>query len=165
MANPFCHIELSTTDVGKAQKFYKGLFDWEYKPMPAMEYVGINVGPGTGGGMQKVQAPGIPPHWLPYVEVADVKKTVAKAKKLGATIMLEFMPIGDMGSIGVFADPAGAAIGVWAPGPAAKEYEAKKAAAAKKPAAKKAAAKKPAAKKAAAKKPAAKKPAAKKKGK
>jgi len=156
MANPFCHIELSTTDVGKAQKFYKGLFDWAYKPMPAMDYVGISVGPGTGGGMQKLQTPGAPPHWLPYVEVADVKKTVAKAKKLGATIMLEFMSLGDMGSIGVFSDPAGAAIGVWAPGPAAKAPPAKKAAA-KKPAAKKAAAKKPAAKKTAAKNPAPKK--------
>jgi predicted enzyme related to lactoylglutathione lyase len=164
MANPFCHIELNTTDVGKAQKFYKGLFDWNYKPMPAMEYVGIDVGQGTGGGMQKLPMPGVPPHWLPYVEVADVKKTIAKAKKLGATIMLEFMALGEMGSIGVFADPAGAPIGVWAPGAAAPAPASKKGAA-KKPAAKKAGAP---AKKAPAKKPAAKpvsKKADKKKGK
>jgi hypothetical protein len=114
--------------------------------------------------MQKLPMPGVPPHWLPYVEVADVKKTIAKAKKLGATIMLEFMALGEMGSIGVFADPAGAPIGVWAPGAAAPAPASKKGAA-KKPAAKKAGAP---AKKAPAKKPAAKpvsKKADKKKGK
>jgi predicted enzyme related to lactoylglutathione lyase len=47
------------------------------------------------------------------VEVDDVKKTVAKARKLGANVQVEYMAIGDMGAIGVFIDPSGAAIGVW----------------------------------------------------
>jgi predicted enzyme related to lactoylglutathione lyase len=45
--------------------------------------------------------------------VDDVKKTVAKARKLGANVQVDYMAIGDMGAIGVFVDPTGAPIGVW----------------------------------------------------
>ena len=31
MANPFVHVELNTTDVDKAKKFYGRLFDWQMK--------------------------------------------------------------------------------------------------------------------------------------
>jgi hypothetical protein len=128
MPNPFVHVELNTDDVAKAKKFYKALFDWKLGPM-GPDYTGIDVGKGTGGGMQKKPMPEAPTQWLPYVDVADVKKTIAKAKKLGATIHVEYMEIGTMGAIGIFSDPSGAAIGVWA---AAKPPKA-----AKKPAAKK----------------------------
>src|SRR6188474_1308376 len=105
MGNPFCHIELNTDDVGKAKKFYKGLFDWKIGPL-GPNYSGIDVGKGgTGGGMQKKPMPEVPTHWLPYVLVDDVKKTIAKAKKLGAKVHVDYMPIGDMGAIGIFSDP------------------------------------------------------------
>ena len=31
MANPFVHVELNTTDVAKAKKFYGDLFAWKLK--------------------------------------------------------------------------------------------------------------------------------------
>lgn len=34
MPNPFVHIELMATDVGKAKTFYGQLFDWELEDMP-----------------------------------------------------------------------------------------------------------------------------------
>jgi hypothetical protein len=52
------------------------------------------------------------------------------------------MEIGDMGSIGVFVDPSGAPIGVWAPAKKIKKKTAKKAAQKAKKAAKKASKKK-----------------------
>jgi predicted enzyme related to lactoylglutathione lyase len=114
MPNPFVHIELNTDDVAKAKKFYKGLFKWKLGAM-APGYTGIDVGKGgTGGGMQKKPMAEAPTLWLPYVEVEDVKKTVAKARKLGANVQVDYMEIGDMGAIGVFVDPTGAPIGVWA---------------------------------------------------
>lgn len=112
MPNPFVHVELNTGDVPAAKKFYKSLFKWKIAPM-APGYLGVDVGKGTGGGMQKKPMPEGPTSWLPYVEVDDVKKTIAKAKKLGAQIMLEYMAIGGMGAIGVFVDPTGAGLGVW----------------------------------------------------
>jgi predicted enzyme related to lactoylglutathione lyase len=64
--------------------------------------------------------------WLPYVQVDDVKKTVAKARKLGAEILVDYMEIGDMGAIGIFTDPSGAALGVWAMAAKPKRKPAKK---------------------------------------
>jgi predicted enzyme related to lactoylglutathione lyase len=130
MPNAFVHIELNTDDVAKAKKFYKSLFKWSFGAM-GPGYTGIDVGKGgTGGGMQKKPMPGAPTAWLPYVEVDDVKKVVAKARKLGADVQMEYMEIGDMGAIGVFVDPTGAAIGVWAAAkkPAKKAKKAKKSA-------------------------------------
>ncbi|HEX3851066.1 MAG TPA: VOC family protein [Polyangiaceae bacterium] len=161
MPNPFAHIELSTDDVKKAKKFYQAVFAWKLNDMPAMAYTMIDVGGGVGGGMQKKPMPEAPTAWLPYVQVDDVKATIAKAIKGGGSAVLPFQEIGDMGAIGIFVDPAGAMLGVWeakagspaapppaakkAPAPAKKKAPAKKAAApapAKKAAAKKAPAKK-----------------------
>lgn len=121
MANPFVHCELSTPNLPEAQMFYKKLFDWKISKMPSMEYLGIDTGTkNSGGGMQAKQMPEQPTAWMPYVEVSDVKKSLAKAEKLGAHIVLPFTDIG-MGAIGVFVDPTGAALGVWAPAPKAKK--------------------------------------------
>ena len=134
MGNPFVHIELSADDVAAAKKFYKSIFDWKLEDsnMPGgMTYTMLDVGKGTGGGMTPKMMPQQPTAWLAYVEVADVKKTIAKAKSAGATVFVEYQPIGEMGAIGVFADPQGAALGVWE---STKKAPAKRAAAKKKPA-------------------------------
>src|SRR3954470_18129027 len=117
MPNPFAHIELTTDNLKAAQKFYGKVFAWNLKDMPGMNYTMIDVGGGTGGGMQLKPMPDAPTGWMPYVQVDDVKATVAKAIKAGATAMLPFQEIGEMGSIRVFADPNGAVIGVWAAKP------------------------------------------------
>jgi hypothetical protein len=92
--------------------------------------------------------PEAPTAWLPYVQVDDVKATMAKALKGGGSAVLPFQEIGEMGAIGIFVDPAGAMLGLW---------ESKAPSAPPPPAAKKAAA--PAKKKAPAKKAAAAAPA------
>ncbi len=132
MPNAFVHIELSTDDVAKAKKFYKGLFQWKVADVGG-GYNMIDVGKptlgrGAGGGLTKKQMPNAPTAWLPYVEVDDVKKSIAKAKKLGAQIMVDYMDIGEMGAIGVFVDPTGASLGVWElkKKPAKKAKKAKK---------------------------------------
>ena len=146
MGNPFAHIELSADDVASAKKFYKSVFDWKLDDMPFgdMTYTMIGVGKGTGGGMTpKMMGPQQPTAWLPYVEVADVAKSLEKAKTAGATVVVERTPIGEnMGSFGIFVDPQGAHLGLWE---AAKKAPATRSAAKKKPAkkaAKKAAKKK-----------------------
>jgi predicted enzyme related to lactoylglutathione lyase len=126
MANAFAHIELNTEDLAKAKKFYKSLFDWKlraYGPDYTMIEVSNN---GTGGGMQKKPMPEAPSAWLPYVQVDDVQTTIAKARKLGATIQVEPTDIGEMGVIGVLTDPTGATIGVWALAPKRKKPAAKR---------------------------------------
>jgi predicted enzyme related to lactoylglutathione lyase len=129
MPNPFCHVELSTGDVATSKKFYRSLFKWKVDTLgKAMGgYTMIDVGKGVGGGMMQKMMPEQPTAWLPYVEVDDVKKTMAKARKLGADVKVEYMEIpGGMGAFGVFVDPSGAGLGVWEA--AKKRPKAKKAA-------------------------------------
>ena len=79
---------------------------------------------------------------MPYITVDNVKGAMARATKAGGKALVPFQSLGEMGAIGVFMDPSGAALGIW---------EAGKATAAPKAAAKKAVkktAKKSAAKKA-----------------
>src|ERR1700727_3062070 len=101
MANPFAHIELTTGDLGKAKKFYKKLFDWkltdESMGPGAGVYTMIATGKAPGGGMQAQPMPEAPVTWLPYVEVESVKKTLAKAEKGGAKIVVPLMDIGKNG--------------------------------------------------------------------
>jgi uncharacterized protein len=124
MPNPFAHVELSTVDLKKAKKFYGSLFGWQLNDIPGMNYTMIDTAGGTGGGMQTNPNPGAPSAWLPYVTVESVAKTLAKATKAGATVVMGHTPIGDMGAIGILVDPMGATLGIWEPGPAAKAKEA-----------------------------------------
>jgi predicted enzyme related to lactoylglutathione lyase len=125
MGNPFAHIELATDSVAGAKKFYKAVFDWKLEDIPGMGYTMIDVGKGVGGGMTGKQMKEQPTAWLPYVEVADVKKSLAKAEKAGARVVVPFTEIGEMGAIGVFVDPHGAAMGVWATAPKKPKPKAK----------------------------------------
>lgn len=115
MANPFVHIELETQDLEKTIRFYTGMFDWKLEEIPGMNYLMINVGEGTGGGMMKKPDPGIPDHWLPYILVDDVRAYTKKAKALGATICKDVTEVKEMGWFSVITDPTGATFGLWQP--------------------------------------------------
>ena len=115
MANAFVHIELNTTDPGKAKTFYGKLFDWQLTDMPMgdMTYTVIKVGEGTGGGIMQHPMPGQPSIWIPYVEVANLKAQTDKARSLGGTIIKEMVEVKDMGTFSIVLDPTGAAVGLW----------------------------------------------------
>jgi len=85
MANPFVHVELLTTDPGKAKAFYGSLFSWKLQDVqmgPGSTYTMIQPGEGTGGGLMQQPMPGAPSSWLAYVVVDDVKVSTAKAQSL-----------------------------------------------------------------------------------
>lgn len=118
MANPFVHVELSTTNLPKAKAFYAKLFDWKLKDMktaPAGPYTMIDVGEGTGGGMMNQLCPGAPSAWMPYVLVKDIDAATKKAKKLRAKIMKGVTEVEGMGWLSIIVDPTGAVIGLWEP--------------------------------------------------
>jgi uncharacterized protein len=117
MPNPFCHVELNTTDVTKAKEFYGKLFDWKLEDMdsPGGGYTMIGVGEGTGGGMMKNPIPGAPSFWLSYVLVDDIQAATKKAKALGGTVMKDVTPVSNYGEFSVIADPTGAHFALWKP--------------------------------------------------
>lgn len=117
MANPFVHIELQTKDLQRAKTFYQDLFDWSYDelpaPGPAGTYTMINTGSQPGGGMFTNPEPKVPPHWLVYVGVDDIRAKTDQARELGATIAQDVLEVGEHGWLSVIIDPTGAALGLW----------------------------------------------------
>ena len=100
MGNPFVHVELMSTDVGKAKAFYGKLFDWKLEDMDIgdMTYTMIKVGEGTGGGLMKNPMPNAGSMWVAYVNVDDLKAATAKAKSLGATVIKDQVEVNGRGS-------------------------------------------------------------------
>ena len=173
----FSWHELMTTDHRQAFDFYRKLFGWDKTGEMDMGggnmYVMYGKGGKPFGGIfnRHGDMMSIPPFWLCYIFVKDVKQAVAAAVKAGAKVQRPPMEIPGGGTIAILGDPQGAAFALHAERsvaakPAAKKGGAKKKAAAKRPKAKAAAKKsRPKAKKrsAAKKRPAAKKRSAAKK--
>lgn len=113
MAGTFAHIELHSKNVKKVKSFYRSMFQWKLKDLPAMGYTMITAGDGIGGGMAQTQKAKDPSHWVPYVTVANVDASVKKAKKLGAKVLMPAMDLPGPGiRICIIADPAGAPCGL-----------------------------------------------------
>lgn len=113
----FVWCELGTTDADAAQRFYEAVFGWTAKDMGG-EYGGYRIfhrsddEPNGVAGLMTNPSPNVPAYWSPYVGVDDVDATAAKAKELGATIVVEPMDIPDVGRFSIVSDPQGAVFGI-----------------------------------------------------
>jgi hypothetical protein len=125
MSNSFVHVELNTTDLGKAQSFYSKLFNWKTEEIkgPDGKYTLINPSEGTGGGMLAQKMPGAPSEWLPYVHVDDIEAATEKVTKLGGQVIKGVTEVPDRGWFSIITDPTGAHLGLWKPAPMAKQRD------------------------------------------
>jgi uncharacterized protein len=106
--------ELHTPDATKSLAFYERVVGFSHRTMgdgPDTYHILLRDGVARGG-VTSHPCAGAPPHWLPYVEVDDADATVARARRLGATIAVEPTDIPGIGRFGVFADPTGAVLAV-----------------------------------------------------
>jgi predicted enzyme related to lactoylglutathione lyase len=121
MANPFCHVELASTDATKAKTFYTSLFDWKTNDMDmggGMVYTTFRpTDDSPGGGMMQHPIPGAPSSWLPYVLVDDVNAANKKVVSLGGKVMKDTQEVPNMGWFSIILDPTGAALGLWQSNP------------------------------------------------
>jgi uncharacterized protein len=109
-------VDLGTPDIAKASAFYSALFGWTVQQGPP-EAGGYSIAELRGrpvAGIGPQQNPG-PPVWATYVNVDDADKVVALVAGAGGTVFVAPMDVMDVGRMAVFADPAGAVIGVWQP--------------------------------------------------
>jgi predicted enzyme related to lactoylglutathione lyase len=118
-AGAFCWVELGTTDQSAAKKFYSSLFGWTPNDMP--------MGPGevytifrlegrdvaAGYTLNPERQKGAPPHWMPYIAVADADDAAARAAKGGATVVAPPFDVFDAGRMAVIQDPTGAMFCIW----------------------------------------------------
>jgi uncharacterized protein len=112
-------VELSSPDTDAAAAFYGELMGWDAtEPGPEEETGGYRMFQqgdqrvaGLMGHMQEDQ----PTVWATYISVPDASDTAAKVKDAGGNVIVEPMDVMDIGRMAFFADPTGAAFGVWQP--------------------------------------------------
>jgi predicted enzyme related to lactoylglutathione lyase len=113
-SNPVVHLELHTGDLPQARDLYAELCGWrpEWVETRAGSYLSLELGDGFGGGI--VECGVQRPLWLPYVEVSDLAKATGRARKLGASVLLEPRE-GPAGWRSVVGTPFGGEIAFWQP--------------------------------------------------
>jgi uncharacterized protein len=115
-----CWVDLMTSDAERSRAFYGTLLGWSSEE-PNPEFGGYfnftKDGVREAGGMQwQAGMPGQGDVWSVYLASEDAGKTVAAAAANGGQVLVEPMPIADLGTMAVVSDTGGASIGVWQPG-------------------------------------------------
>jgi hypothetical protein len=110
-----CWVDLSTPDIDGAVAFYSALFGWDVADSQ----------PDTGGyrlamlsgrpvaGLMPHMSEGQPTVWTSYVATDDADGTADKVTANGGQVMAGPMDVMELGRMGVFRDPTGAAFGIW----------------------------------------------------
>lgn len=82
------HLELHTRDLAEARGFYAELCGWPEELVGAgrASYLALELGD-IGGGIVECATPR--PVWVPYVEVRQICEVTDRARRLGATVLLE----------------------------------------------------------------------------
>jgi predicted enzyme related to lactoylglutathione lyase len=116
MHGQFVWYELTTPDVDAARKFYPPITGWGTQPFDkdytmwttrGVPFAGIfRLGP-------EQREKGIPPNWMPYVDVDNVDSLAKKAASLGGKVAHGPQDIPGTGRFAVLQDPQGATFGIY----------------------------------------------------
>lgn len=110
MSNQIMWLEIASTDVPASAKFYGDLFGWPIVTDEKMNYTMTAFEePQTGAGFSPVdpERGTTEGSVLVYVDVEDVDATIARAKELGAPVLMDKFEIPTVGWMAVFGDPGG----------------------------------------------------------
>lgn len=111
-------IDLSTSNPQRAKEFYSELFGWTFVDTGPEygNYVNFSKDGALIAGLIENLQQGVPDGWTTYLASDDAKATADAVLTAGGQILMEPMPVRDLGTTAVVVDPSGAVIGVWQPG-------------------------------------------------
>lgn len=115
----FCWVDLVSAHQDASKAFYTGLFGWDYQDFPVGDGAVYSVAQLEGKAVAAIVPlpdPSVPPHWNCYVSVEDADAAAARARELGATVVVPAGDVGESGRLAVIQDPQGALLSVWEPG-------------------------------------------------
>ncbi len=103
--------ELWTTDQKASSRFYSQVIGWKYVELdrPGGAYPTFQSGGEARAGLVPIEKGEMEPGWAPYIGVADLEATLARARKLGGEVLLEPNQEIYAGRVAVLADPTGVA--------------------------------------------------------
>ena len=111
----FCWNEFVTRDLVGARKFYTELLGWKADDtaMPGMEYTLFKAHDKSVGGMMAMPPdvpPGVPAHWMAYIQVDDVDAVAKKTVELGGQLLHGPQDVPMVGRFCIIQDPTGGVI-------------------------------------------------------
>ncbi|OBI15816.1 hydroxylase [Mycobacterium sp. E2327] len=113
-----CWIDLTTSDLDRAQDFYGTVFGWTFESA-GPEYGGyVNAakdGHPVAGLMANNPEFGSPDQWATYFHTGDINATVSAITAAGGTLCMGPHEVPAKGHMGVATDPSGAFFGLWQP--------------------------------------------------
>jgi uncharacterized protein len=113
----FCWADVGAPNPEASERFYNGLFGWTAEAMPGYWTLTLD-GKSVAGMFPPVE--GSSPGWISYVSVESADDTTARARELGASVLIEPRDIGApdalVGRMALLADPQGAPVALWQAG-------------------------------------------------
>jgi len=112
MAGEVVHVEFSSADIERAQRFWSGLFGWSFRDsgMPGIDYRMAQVTERSGAAlMQSDEGTGYPNY---YFDTDDIDASLAKVRELGGTAD-EKSPVPTHGWFAACKDSEGNAFHLW----------------------------------------------------
>ncbi len=111
----FGHIEIPTTNLKRAMKFYGTVFGWEFKEYPEVKYVIFTTGADPGGGFVLVKKMPKKGQVNVYINVESIDAKLKEIKKARGKVTLKRTPVSDMGFFATFLTPDGCSLYLWEP--------------------------------------------------
>ncbi|MCC7237275.1 MAG: VOC family protein [Bryobacterales bacterium] len=118
----FCWLELATSDIAAAKRFYGELFGWiptEITPEGQPAYTRFRLHGRDVAGcyhLDPAQCLGVPPHWVTYIQVEDAESAATRALSLGGKLVVDPFDVLGLGRAASLQDPCGAYFCIWQPG-------------------------------------------------
>lgn len=109
-ARPVVHWAITARDPAAQRDFYMALFNWDIEADGLMN-IGAGLGspePGPAGHIQQGDVPGV----SLYVQVRDIRASLARAAELGGTITMEPLDVPNGPTIAFLKDPEGNGLGL-----------------------------------------------------
>jgi len=115
----FCWVDLAASDAASAKSFYNELLGWTSHDREANGgvFTCLRSGDAEIGSLYQLRKShverGVPSHWTPYVHVADMDDTIARAEALGGEVVVRPFTVPGMARVALIQDTVGALVGLW----------------------------------------------------
>ncbi|HAN97279.1 MAG TPA: glyoxalase [Planctomycetaceae bacterium] len=123
-------FDLTVDDADRVRDFYADVVGWKMSSVPMGSYADYGVHRPDGdemiAGICHARGPNanLPPVWLPYVNVADLDRSLNRTETLGGRVIVGERSMGGMGRMAVVSDPSGAMLALFEhPAPVDSEHD------------------------------------------
>jgi predicted enzyme related to lactoylglutathione lyase len=113
----FGHIEIPTTNIEKAKKFYGGVFGWTFTYVQDIDYTLLHTGKHPNGGFELVKRIPKKAQVNVYIETEDIDTTLKAVRKARGKVLQKKKTVGSMGWRAQFTDTDGIILNLWQPVP------------------------------------------------